>query len=397
MKRIISKALPVILYVCLAVSCDICGTKHPEEGKKYETVVLQYISAFNNLSSDIREDVNEMCSGDIPGTYSKNVFLIFAHNTKDDRQSYSTKVPPCLIRATKFAEQAVFDTLKVFPDTTKDTDPQTMYEVMCYVRDSFPAKKYGMIFSSHGTGWLPSLFYNEHAEKETIIWSNGISINSIGAEYKNAAEWQEMDFIDFTKAIPMHLNFIILDACLMGGIEEAYELKDICDYMIASPTEILSSGLYYKSMAGKLFSQEPDLQGICEDYASNTSEYSIGLIDLKKLDSLASCCKKIFANHRSELDSINKSNVQPFYRSGRAWFYDLKDLCREIGADTEESSTLEKALKRCVLYEKHSNTFITIDLETCCGLSTYIPTAKWPELNTYYKDLKWNKATGLVK
>ena len=52
-----------------------------------------------------------------------------------------------------------------------------------------------------------------------------------------------IEIADLPGAIPMHLDFIIMDACLMGCVEVAYELRDKCDILIFSPTEILSSGI----------------------------------------------------------------------------------------------------------------------------------------------------------
>ena len=51
-------------------------------------------------------------------------------------------------------------------------DPSTLREVLGFVKDNFPAKGYGMVFSSHGSGWLPAGYYSEpdkferaHSEK----------------------------------------------------------------------------------------------------------------------------------------------------------------------------------------------------------------------------------------
>ena len=63
----------------------------------------------------------------------------------------------------------------------------------------------------------------------------------------------EMNIEDFAAAIPMKMDYIIMDACLMGGIEVAYALKDKCDRIIFSQAEVIGDGLCeYDTMASRL-------------------------------------------------------------------------------------------------------------------------------------------------
>jgi hypothetical protein len=67
-----------------------------------------------------------------------------------------------------------------------------------------------------------------------------------------------MELADFANAIPYKLDFIIFDACFMGSVEVCYELKDKAEYIVASPTEILSPGFVYSSMMQHLFKPKAD-------------------------------------------------------------------------------------------------------------------------------------------
>jgi hypothetical protein len=40
-------------------------------------------------------------------------------------------------------------------------------------------------------------------------------------------------------------NFILFDACLMGGVEIVSELKEVSEYIVASPAEVPEKGFPY--------------------------------------------------------------------------------------------------------------------------------------------------------
>ena len=221
----------------------------------------------------------------------------------------------------------------------------------------------------------------------------------------------EMEIAEFADAIPMKFDYILFDACLMGGIEVAYELKDKCDRIGFSQTEVLAEGLDYKTMTEHLLKNTvPDPQAVCDDYFMQYIKQSgvyqsatISLIDCRELDQLAEVCRDIFTNHRSGLKAIRMSNVQQYFRSNYRYFYDLKSIIQEAGATAQELKSLDEALKRCVIYGAYTPKFMEeFRILTYSGFSMYLPrdlnTAFYfEELNSYYKTLDWNKATGLVK
>ena len=215
-----------------------------------------------------------------------------------------------------------------------------------------------------------------------------------------------MELQDFADAIPMKLDYILFDACLMGGIEVAYELKDKCRRIGFSQAEVLAEGLDYSTLTTHLLqSAEPDPQGVCEDYFKQYDIESgvyrsatISYIDCEMLEPLAEVCRDLFSIHSNGISWIRPNNVQRFYRSDKHWFYDLESIIFESGATKEEISRLHDALKGCVLYAAHTPTFmLEFEINTFSGFSMYLPSNGSVELNKYYKTLKWNKATGLVK
>ena len=109
--------------------------------------------------------------------------------------------------------------------------------------------------------------------------------------------------------------------------------------------------------------------------------------------------------------NLNGKNVQVYDRRiGTKTFYaffDLKDMLREAGASDTDLAALQSALDEALIYEAHTDKFISVQLERCCGLAMYLPA--YPDyrrniyhgtefLDNFYKEnVAWNQATSLVE
>ena len=90
-----------------------------------------------------------------------------------------TPTTPYLIRLYRNKDgKAVCDTVKTYPEGTISSSAQQLNEVLCHVRDNFTSGSYGMIFSSHATGYLPSGYYTNpngyKFKKSAMLRSRGI-------------------------------------------------------------------------------------------------------------------------------------------------------------------------------------------------------------------------------
>ena len=192
----------------------------------------------------------------------------------------------------------------------------------------------------------------------------------------------------------------------MGGVETAFEMKDVCDVIAFSQTEVLAQGFDYKTMTAHLLQSRPALpEKVCSDYyeyyAAQTGVYqsaTISLIDCRKLDPLAMVCKELFEKYRAQIASVNPSKVQGYFRDNKHWFYDLKDILTVAGIDAEDTAVLDKALAACTLYKNATPQFMNeFPIRAYCGLSMYLPADGSAYLDNAYKELVWNQATALVK
>lgn len=427
--------LNIAAGLVLAVSICGCGKLCKDDCKVDEAsrkVLLLYSAGFNSLRNYLLEDINELKQGWLPGNgCNDDILLVYIHTPVAGGQYYKP-ANPYLIRLYRNKDgKATADTLQTYEAGTISASATQLNQVLTYVRDNFTSGSYGMIFSSHATGYLPAGYYSnpgEYIAPSSRMRRAGIPgvpapvpyiepeydpslpmVKSIGQDVvgpSSAQESYEMELADFAEAIPMKLDYILFDACLMGGIEVAYELRGKCGQLGFSQAEVLADGLDYKTLTKHLLQNEvPDPGKVCADYFSQYDVQSglyrsatISLIDCDRLEPLASVCKDLFSSYREGLADIDPDKVQRFYRYEKHWFYDLESIIKEAGASDEDMAALRNALDQCVSYKGHTPEFMNeFKIETFSGFSMYLPKNGSEDLDRFYKTLQWNQATGLVE
>lgn len=397
-------------------------------------VLLLYSAGFNSISDYLKEDIQDLMKGDLPSDSRMNdVLLVYSH-LPVRRSAYSEPNPPVLMRVYQGrGGEVVTDTLVRYPDSVHSADPAQLNTVLTYVKDNFPAKTYGMIFSSHATGYLPAGYYTNpgdyiYAPSSAMMGRQGYRKSHRGVPYvepehdpslpmvKSIGQDQvgssgsylsyEIQLEEFAEALPMYFDYILFDACLMGGVEVAYELAGRCGLVGFSQTEVLAEGFDYTTLSAHLLNGDtPDPQAVCEDYFQQYDIQSgiyrsatISMVDCSKMEPLAEVCAELFRKYALEIATLKPGKVQRYYRSDYHWFYDLADIVAKAGAAEEEISALNDAIEYCMVYRAATPEFMgSFTIDTYSGFSMYLPSHGSVELDKYYKTLKWNIATGLVE
>lgn len=416
------------LLMLSAVACDKTFDDMP--GNKGTTpvrdvtpekaqVMILYSAGFNSLCAALEDDVNDIKSGYLPlvGSMSKAV-LVYSRRLSETGR-YTDRTPSYLIRLSVDGwGKVISDTLKTWPETDEAVSASTMTDVLETVKGLYPHASYGMVFSSHGSGWLPSGYYSTGkitagtAGLQAVPYIDPNTdgsmprVKSIGIDNITSRNTYEMEIETFAQALPMKFDYIIIDACLMGCVEVAYALKDKCDKLVFSQAEVLEDGLCdYTTLTQRVLRPVvPDLYNLCEDsyrHYKNQDDpiyrsLTISMIDCTRLDGLAESCKSLFSKYRNQISLVNAANVQGYFRARKHWFYDLTDILRQSGIPEADMTDYNKAMSDCVLYNAATDTFINFDIRTHCGLSMYLPADGNSELDEFYKTLSWNKASGLV-
>ena len=180
-----------------------------------------------------------------------------------------------------------------------------------------PSVKTFLIIWDHGAAWLKDFRYSTKA----VGFDEGS---------KDALTISEL-----AESIPFEVNVIGFDACFMGSIEVAYELRRKALYMVASGDYEPGSGWNY-SFLEDISNLDPRgaAEKVVDAYASAYSDLkmplSLAVLDLLKTDDLASSLREYV-------------KVVPLE--------DLKELARELRDDDEYRRFLKDASKVLSLYE----------------------------------------------
>lgn len=437
--KVITGSVAAVLLLSATVGC--CKEKPEEPVNVNRKVLLFYECGVNNLTSYLKNNMDGTEKG-LPAGYvpreSGDVVLIYSRYSKGAFDY--TPVESHLRRIYKKPNgKIVSDTLKTFGTETIAASSSTMRQVLTYVKDEFPAKGYGLVFSSHGSGWLPAGYYyspsrfEDDHKGEVGTSRQGIAAQSvghprlpvpegdlpdtdpfygmtrsIGQDYiKGSYYGHEMSVSEFADAIPYHLDYLLFDMCFSGGVEVAYGLKDKADYLGLSPAEVLGDGMFnYTKITSFLLNREtPDLEGLFKDsfemYDKQSGAYrssTVNLVRTSGLDNLASVCARMINEYSDALADAPVDDIQGYYRQGRHYFYDLVDILEKCGASKADLEDLDKAVDGCVIYKNSTGQFLEdYDIKAYSGFSMYLPCAGTPLLDLYYRKEVWNNATRLVK
>lgn len=420
----------LLVLACVLVSCERDGLQvnlSVGESANTRKVMLLYEVGFNDndLSSHIARNISYLRKGYLPGRDpDDDVLLVVSHLLIG---SISVETSPVLLRIYDDYGVSRKDTLFTWPVGTSLANKAMVTQVFDLVRTLFPAASYGAVMSSHSTGWLPAGYFSNPTDRVSTNQSNdggeaewlAPRQRTFGQEYvRKGADLEEIEIYDLAKAIPYHLDYLLFDSCLMGTVEVAWELREVCDYLAVSSCEIPIAGYDYSILTARLLKPDvPDLQGACYDYYktyehNTTYGATITLVDCHSLDPLAEVCKDLFSRYRTKIRTLSGKNVQVYDRllDGHTYyaFFDLKDMMREAGVSGDDMADLQAALDKAVIYEAHTDRFtVDVKLERCCGLSMYLPS--YPDgradiwhgtryLDEFYKNhISWNQATSLVE
>ena len=370
MKRIFIY-LFVVLVSLFAVSCEPVNGIAPEFQVKDKTVLI-YMVGNNNLSSYASSNLRDLKKGFVP---SDDNLLVYYHTTSQS--------PVMLQLRTDESGAVVQDTVYRFPVRNSST-AESLKSALQVTHTMFPANEYGLFLWSHGTGWLPQGQYSK----------------SFGEE-----SGYEIEITDLVKAFPYKFSFVVFDACLMGCVEVAYQMRDSVDYVIASPAEILSNGFPYANIMKHLFKTPADYVSVAEEYYNHYNSMSgqsrsatVSVVKTSELENLAIETRKVFDKYRENIPLLKYYSVQGYYRFNKYWFYDFGDFIKTIAGE-EDAAPVMAALEKAVIYKAATPWFLdfTIDPQRYSGLSTYIPLAPSdPELDAFYAKFDWNRDTGMI-
>lgn len=284
------------------------------------------------------------------------------------------------------------------------TNPTMMEEVFKDMQTAAPSDSYGVIFGSHGTGWMKGNSVLTKAFGDDSGYN--IDIPDLANVLKNS----------FTKK----LDFVLFDACMMGTAEVCCELKDVTSHCVASVMETPADGFPYDQVLPYLYVDSVDYSAVCHEFISfnktNNLWGTCAAVDCSQMDNLAEAVKTKLLEWKEALPSVSLENVQQYGVNSYQYFsYDVLDFFRELGrkhgvAETDLNteiasvqSVLNQAViaKECLAGPEYEFDGLTVDDARFCGIGMYIPgeynryvTNKTSWDSYYTQSIAWYRAAG---
>ena len=226
-----------------------------------------------------------------------------------------------------------------------------------------PARRYAMIIGGHGMAWLPvgsdSNDVNPRSYQKNYWEYENVPLTRF---FGGTSPEYQIDIATLAEGIynsGIKMEYILFDDCYMSSIEVAYDLKNVTDYLIASPTEIMAHGFPYDIIGEYLFG-DVNYQAISEVFYEFYQSYTImpcgtiGIIKCSELDALASVMKEI--NQSFDFDPLLLDSVQPLDGFAPVIFFDCGDYVAKLCPDSVLFQKFMACLDRAVPPQLRKNT-----------------------------------------
>ena len=358
---------------------------------------LIYMIADNSMDSDVDYSISQLKAG---ARHSAGTAVVYVDRLNE---------APRLFKITQAGEEVP---LKSYAEDNS-ANIETLVEVIEETKKLVPSEKFGLVLWSHSMGWLPNgyssgLRMTRGKAEQDFPRTRYIGPDFHPGDVPTSDNMIEVD--ELAESLPDHVaEYIWFDVCLMGCVEGLYAVRNKCNYLIASPTEVLAeadydaSGIPYAKVLPYMFGGAEELKQACRAYYNhyNGMKYdvlrsaTITLGDAKQLDGLYDVVHGILGGHLSEVESMDTSGLQAYHtKDVPGVFFDLKDMVNRL--KSTDDAILEAQLEKTVVYTEATVSFknVAIDRNRYCGLSVYVPLRKWEknaEYKYYFESLEWGR------
>lgn len=436
----------LLLLACLSAVLVACKKETLPPGP--QRTVIVYMVADNDLYPYSVQNINDM-EGAWDDSFEGHMVVylhprVFADETDEN-------LPRLLLisrdpnggaepyNPNNAANRIVSRVLKTYTRDQNPTDPAVMSAVIADAMALAPADNYGLVFWSHGSGWIPQgmggplksqvppsgdPFWGGSklegiAEAMAAVGSGAQSSKntvvgySFGVSSSHSSSEMEIDAMAAALPVGTVFDFILFDACHMGCVELAWELRDRAKYLISSVAEVLGTGFPYRRVMKPMFAQgEADVVGIAQEffkhYDAQPGAYRTGLVsvvDNGRLPELAEAVKAL-CDEGLPVSGFD-TGAQQYGRTKTMFhntFYDLGALVGGTWSGTvspDKLAAFNEALAEAVPYAAATPWILQgqegeIQVNRHCGLSCYLPRTVTPRsLEAYRTRFDWSRASGL--
>lgn len=334
-------------------------------------IVYVYMAADNDLTLQSLKDMEEMRIGTEKNSDLK--YFIFLDRLEGNLDNCYMIIEDGKERILKNIEE-------------KNTgNTETLKEFIKYGDSCFESTNKTMVIWSHGDGWK----YDKDVIKKSVgyDWNEDDSLNVL--ELKEGLSLKKWDMI-------------IFDACLMNGIETAYQLRNSTDYILGSPEETPVAGYNYEEISN-ILNEETDREIIGEKIIDSSilslkDKDEFAVYSLIKTSEIASLAEKIgkISEGLSDKITIIKQNKEDMLKNILTYsskngdytqntdYADIGDLFNYLNKikviNNEDFTEMNNLLNKAVIYNKYVTNSEGLQIFKSSGISIYFPLSGYDEI-----------------
>lgn len=389
--------MKIAKYLTIAVFCFVLSACFKSEEKvNVKKATLYYAASANNLQSYIWTNVQ-----DINRYYSANSekdLYVFFKNLGEDANLY---------RVTRTSSGNTLNVVKTYDKALGSGDVKFLEQLLQDLT-ALPevSELTDIIFSSHGSSWLPTIFQPLPllSQETPPIKSRSATDFSFGQD-EGVNRNQTMYIEDMAMVLEKYsLNSIIFDACNMCSIEVLYQLRNSAKYILSSPAEVVAAGMNYPVIT-KYFTQDITLESLrimaeetykFFDAKENVFEKSatFTVTDCSNLEEFGSVVKDLVARYGTPENNIIATPSLRYDGSngiGKDYRQYLYNLIEKFGVEGDKVA-LDAIWTKTFPYYYHTEKIFGWPMEGSCGVAGYIYRDNInPTFNEYYMTLDWGK------
>ena len=406
------KARLFLLLLCIPLFLGGCpGSLDPTPPLAPATLI--YMVADNNLDFYSMLNIRQLERG-LPD-YATGPIFVFLTRRRGANPSH-----PVLIKVVQnndeednFVRSPIIQTFRQQNTVNPDFMRRVIADVQNHAR-RHNAELRRLILWSHGTGWLPEDTPFNYIDIDDLadFSKDMVSPFAFGPDetgYGDGTEHRrKMCILDMARALAGNrFEVIIMDACFMSTVEVAYELRNLTNYFIMSPSEVVVTGFPYQAIASLLSAPTIDPFAIAREFFDYYNSLpgvlrtaAISVINTRYLGALALAMQDFFLDFKPVRNDIPIDHFLQYDRTRSNYFFGFKDFVNRVSKYTgnNHARLLEIYNKVVPLYLHTPQIFNMLDLIGTSGLSIYIPNnhGDRQELHEFFRRLSWAKDSNAI-
>ena len=280
-----------VLMTCAAVLCCVmtiavltaCSditdnpAPQPEQENLAEYTIMYYTGGAADVDAHMLTLIENFYKAN-PEAYKRvNVVIQYKYSTVENLSNsglgaaygsefctmFGSKTLRWTVDPAKKLEEEAFNQGNIYgADNADITCPDSLTNFINWAARKYPAKKYMLVIADHGGGYLPST----DLPKTEATRTNRILLVDDGNNRKTFNVWSLSQGI---KNANVRLQTVFMLACMMNNMEYQFELKDLCDYVIASTYTMPSWGGALYELPELLSQPNVDIEKALDTYCKD--------------------------------------------------------------------------------------------------------------------------------